>query len=116
MLAGASFSDRLTHNSAATEIQPAAANRTRLPGVGVTHPNGESNAPNRNVPANCDDAITISGVERNERVISISTANDRLPPSAIMAGQLTVWVEGRSAINTPTKPIRMALQRRHPTR
>ena len=30
-LAGASFSERLTHNSALTEMQPAAANRPRLP-------------------------------------------------------------------------------------
>src|SRR6266568_9189936 len=115
MLAGASFSERLTHNSAATEMHPAAANRPRLPMLGVTQPNGDISAPSVNVPANCDDANTISGVLRNERVISISTANDRLPPSAMRAGQLTVCDDGRNAISTPQKPIRTALQRRQPT-
>src|SRR3982074_3345145 len=98
--AGASFSERLTHNSALTEMHPAAANRPRLPILGVTQPNGDISAPRVNVPTNCDDASTISGVARNERVISISTANDRLPPSAIIAGQLTVCDDGRSAIST----------------
>ena len=56
----------------------------------------------------------MSGVPRSERVISINSANDRLPPSAIIAGQLTVCADGRSAINTPQKPIRIALQRRQP--
>ena len=68
------------------------------------------------MPPNCDDASTISGVARSERVISISNANEKLPPSAIIAGQLTVCADGRSAINTPTKPIRIAVQRRQPTR
>src|SRR5450755_4721990 len=115
-LAGASFSERLTHKSALTEMHPATANRPRLPRLGVTQPNGDISAPSKNVPANCDDASTISGVARNERVISIRTANDRLPPSAISAGQLTVCDDGRSAINTPQNPIRIALQRRQPTR
>src|SRR5216683_2782299 len=114
-LAGASFSERLTHNSAATEMHPAAANRPRLPRLGVTQPIGDNNAPSRKVPANCDDASTISGVARSERVISINSANDRLPPSAMTAGQLTVCDDGRSAITTPQKPIRTALQRRQPT-
>src|SRR3954469_14170775 len=78
-LAGASFSERLTHNSAATEMHPAAANRPRLPMLGATQPNGDITAPNVNVPANCDEASTISGVLRNERVISINSANDTLP-------------------------------------
>ena len=76
---------------------------------------GDISAPSRNVPPNCDDASTISGVARSERVISIRNANDRLPPSAIIAGQLTVCVDGRSAISTPQKPIRIAVQRRQPT-
>ena len=114
-MAGASFSERLTHSSAPTEMQPAAANRPRLPSVGVTQPNGDSTAPKGNVPMNCADASTISGVARSERVISISTANARLPPSAIIAGQLTVCADGRSAISTPQNPIRTALQRRQPT-
>ena len=67
------------------------------------------------MPPNCDDASTISGVARSERVISIRNANDRLPPSAIIAGQLTVCVDGRSAISTPQNPIRIAVQRRQPT-
>src|SRR5229473_200324 len=111
-LAGASFSERLTHNSAATEIHPAAANRPRLPRPGVTQPNGDSSAPSRKVPMNCDDASTISDVARNDRVISISSANAMLPPSAMTAGQLTVCDDGRSAISTPQKPIRTALQSR----
>ena len=115
-LAGASFNERLTHKSAATEMQPAAANRPRLPGLGVTQPIGDSSAPSTKVPTNCDDASTMSGVARSERVISISTANDRLPPSAIIAGQLTVCADGRSAINTPQNPTSTALQRRQPTR
>ena len=90
--------------------------RPRLRRLGVTQPRGDNTAPSRNVPANCDDASTISGVARSERVISIKSAKDRLPPSAIMAGQLTVCAEGRSAIRTPPKPIRIALQRRQPTR
>src|ERR1700760_2680276 len=114
-LAAASFRERLTHNSALTEMQPAVANRQRLLKSGVTHPIGASSAPNRKVPANCEDASTISGVARNERVISISSANDVLPPSAISAGQLTVCDDGRSAISTPQKPITIAVQRRHPT-
>src|SRR6476660_2541040 len=92
------------------------ANRPRLPGDGVTQPNGDIKRPSRNVPPNCDDASTISGVARNERVISIKTANDRLPPSAIIAGQLTVCADGRSAISTPQNPIAIADQRRQPTR
>src|SRR6476661_4735070 len=96
-------------------MHPAAANRPRLPRLGVTQPNGDISAPSVNVPANCDEASTISGVLRNERVISINSANDRLPPSAMRASQLTVCDEGRSAINTPQKPIRTALQRRQPT-
>ncbi|MGY4354453.1 hypothetical protein ACVW0J_000946 [Bradyrhizobium sp. i1.7.7] len=64
---------------------------------------------------NCDDAITMSGVFRRLRVISIRVANDRLPPSAISAGRLTVWADGRNAISTPQKPIRIAVQRRQPT-
>ena len=94
---------------------PATANNPRLPTVGVTQPNGAISAPSRKVPPNCDDASTISGVARSERVISIRNANDRLPPSAIIAGQLTVCADGRSAISTPQKPIRIAVQRRQPT-
>src|SRR5712672_1462848 len=93
-------------------MHPAAANRTRLTKLGVIQPNGDNSAPSRNVPANCEDASTISAVARSERVISINTANDRLPPSAMKAGQLIVWVDGRSAISTPQKPIRTAVQRR----
>src|SRR5229473_856594 len=115
-LAGASFSERLTHNSAATEMHPAAANRPRLLTLGATQPNGDISAPSVNVPVNCDDASTISGVARNERVISINTANDRLPLSAMIAGQLIVCDDGRSASSTPQKPISTALQRRQPTR
>ena len=84
--------------------------------LGVTQPNGDISAPSAKVPTNCVVAITISGVARRLRVISIRNENDRLPPSAIMAGQLTVCAEGRSAIRTPQKPIRIALQRRQPTR
>src|SRR5271154_7227728 len=97
-------------------MQPAAANSTRLPALGATQPSGERTAPNTKVPANCVDAITISGVARKLRVISINTANDRLPPSAIIAGQLIVCADGRNAISTPAKPTRIALQRRQPTR
>src|SRR3979409_602452 len=96
-------------------MHPAAENRPRLLKLGVPQPKGDISAPSANVPANCDDASTISGVARNERVISISTANDRLPPSAIIAGQLTVCDDGRSAISTPQKPTSTALQRRQPT-
>src|SRR3954454_25316750 len=103
------------HASAATETIPAAANRPRLPRVGVTQPIGDISAPSRNVPQNCDDASTISGVARNERVISISSENDRQPPSAIIAGQLTVCAEGRSAISTPQNPIAKAYQLRQHT-
>ena len=67
------------------------------------------------MPTNCVDASTMSGVARSERVISISNANEMLPPSAISAGQLTVCADGRSAISTPQKPISTALQRRQPT-
>src|SRR3977135_4666768 len=104
-LAGASFSERLTHNSALTEMHPAAANRPRLPMPGVTQPKGDISAPSANVPANCDDASTISGVARSERVISINSANDRLPPSAIIAGQLPAWERGPSATSAPHQTI-----------
>ena len=97
-------------------MTPAAANITRLPALGVTQPNGDISAPSRKVPTNCEVAITISGVARNERVNSIRIENDKLPPSAIIAGQLTVCADGRSAIRTPAKPIRTAVQRRQPTR
>src|SRR5437660_9439827 len=102
-------------SSAAIDVTPATANRARLPIVGVTQPIGDISAPSRNVPPNCDDASTISGVARSERVISINNANDRLPPSAIIAGQLTVCADGRNAISTPQNPIRIAVQRRQPT-
>src|ERR1700749_801508 len=74
-LAGASFSERLTQNSALTEMQPAAANSARLAAPGVTQPNGDISAPSRKVPTNCELAITMSGVARSERVISISIEN-----------------------------------------
>src|SRR2546421_1157563 len=112
--AGASFSERLTHISALTEMAPASANSPRLPRVGVTQPIGDISAPSVKVPMNCVDASTMSGVERTERVISISSANEVEPASAISAGQLTVCDDGRSAINTPQKPISTALQRRQP--
>src|SRR6201746_2373329 len=105
----------MVHNSAPTEMHPAAANRPRLPRPGVTQPNGDISAPKAKVPTNCEDASTISGVARSEGVININSANDRLPQSAIMAGQLTVCADGRSAISTPQKPIRAALQRPPPT-
>src|SRR5437667_6336833 len=104
------------HSSATTDVTPAAANRAILPKVGVTQPIGDISAQSKNVPPNCEVVSTISGVDRSERVISISNANDRLPPSAIIAGQLTVCVDGRSAIRTPQNPIRIAVQRRQPTR
>src|SRR5262249_6670376 len=103
-------------SSALTEIRPAIANSARLDGEGVTQPNGDIAAPSRKVPANCDDAITMSGVDRSERVISIRTEKQRLPASAIIAGPLQGCVEGLSAMTTPRKPIRIALQRRQPTR
>src|SRR5438105_4045030 len=93
-LAGASLSERLTQNSAVTETHPASAKIARLPDVGGTQWNADSAAPSKNVPTNCEDAITISGVLRRLRVISISVANDRLPPSAISAGRLTVCADG----------------------
>ena len=104
------------HKSATTDVMPAIANQPRLPSVGVTQPIGDISAPSRNVPPNCVVVSTISGVDRSERVISIRKAKDRLPPSAINAGQLTVCVDGRSAIRTPPNPIRIAVQRRQPTR
>src|ERR1700737_1172901 len=113
-LAGASFSERLTHNSAATEMHPAAANRPRLPMPGATQPNGDNSAPSRNGPANCDDASPISGVARSERVISINTANDRLPPNAMTAGQLIVCVDGHAAENNGSYAIRTAAKLRQP--
>src|SRR5215470_8139032 len=97
-------------------MQPATANSARLDKLGVTQPNGDIAAPSRNVPANCVEAITMSGVARSERVISIKTEKHRLPASAIIAGPLKVCAEGLSAITTPRKPIRIALQRRQPTR
>src|SRR5579872_5757806 len=97
-------------------MQPATANQARLARLGVTHPNGDISAPNVKVPKNCDDAITMSGVARNSRVINIKTEKQRLPPSAITAGQEMVCDDGRSAISTPQKPIATALQRRQPTR
>src|ERR1700742_1429829 len=97
-------------------MQPAVANNARLSSPGVTQPIGDNRAPSTKVPANCDDASTISGVARSERVISISTANDVLPASAISAGQLTVCDDGRKAISTPQNPTTIALQRRQPTR
>jgi hypothetical protein len=54
--AGASFSERLTHISALTEIAPASANSPRLRRSGVTQPNGDSSAPSAKVPMNCVDA------------------------------------------------------------
>src|SRR5580704_5366286 len=97
-------------------MQPATANSARLDRDGVTQPNGDIAAPSRKLPQNCVEAITMSGVARNARVISISTEKHRLPASAIIAGPLNVCAEGLSAITTPRNPIRIALQRRQPTR
>src|SRR3954471_3262947 len=116
MDAGASLSERLTHISAQIDTQPANANSARLPGVGVTQPSGAITAPSTEVPMNCDVASTMSGVARNARVTSISTENERLPASAIIAGQVTLWAEGCIAISTPQKPATIALQRRQPIR
>ena len=57
----------------------------------------------------------MSGVARSERVTIISTANEKLPASAISAGHVTVCADGCSAISTPQNPTTTALQRRHPT-
>ena len=97
-------------------MRPATANSARLPRLGVTQPNGDISAPSVKVPKNCDDAITMSEVARNSRVINISIEKHRLPLSAISAGKLTACDDGRSAITTPQKPITIALQRRQPTR
>src|ERR1700744_3723293 len=115
VLAGASLSERLTHNNAPTEIAPDAKNRPRLPHVGVTQPSGAVARPNNNVPANCAEASTMSGVARSERVIIIKTEKARLPASAIIAGHVTAFADGSSAIKPPQNPIRIALQRRQPT-
>jgi hypothetical protein len=105
----------LTQSNAQTEMAPEAKNRHRWTHVGVTQPNGATTAPKARVPRNCADASTMSGVARNERVISISHENARLPASAIMAGHVTLCADGLSAISTPQNPIRIALQRRQPT-
>ena len=59
----------------------------------------------------------MSGVARSERVASINSENDQ---AAGMRRDhrhsLKVCIDGRSAITTPKKPIRIALQRRQPTR
>src|SRR6516162_4294381 len=83
--------------------------------LGVTQPNGAIIAPRSDVPANCELAMTISGVARSRRVVISSMEKHRLPDSAITARQLTLCAEGFSAITTPAKPIRIALQRRQPT-
>src|SRR5581483_11911963 len=114
-LAGASLSERLTHNSAHTEIAPAAKKRPRLLHVGVTQPIGAIKRPNSRPLTNCAEASTISGVARNSRVVRSEQEKERLPASAIIAGQLTDCAEGRSATSTPANPTRIALQRRQPT-
>jgi hypothetical protein len=96
-------------------MQPAAANIARLPMPGVTQPNGAITAPSRSVPTNCEVAITMSEVARSIRVIRSSTEKHRLPASAIIAGPLKLCADGLSAITTPAKPIKIALQRRQPT-
>ena len=53
------------HSSATTDVTPAAANRARLPKVGVTQPIGDISAPSKNVPPNCEVVSTISGVDRS---------------------------------------------------
>src|SRR5262245_6423021 len=97
-------------------MQPATANSARLPAPGVTQPNGDISAPSTKVPTNCELDITRPDAPTSLRVNTISSENDRLPPSAIIAGQERVCAEGRSAISTPQKPIRIAVQRRQPTR
>jgi hypothetical protein len=53
----------------------------------------------------------MSGVWRRNRVSSSRPANSTLARIAISAGQLIVWVDGCSAISTPTKPPTIAIPR-----
>src|SRR4051794_40788839 len=114
-LAGASFSERLVHNSATIEMHPASTNKPRSGRSGIRHANGASTRPTLNVPANCVAASTMSGVARSERVTIINSVNEKLPASAISAGHEMVSADGCIAISTPQKPTATALQRRHPT-
>ena len=52
---------------------------------------------------------------RKERAVSIISAKARLPATAISAGPVNVAEEGRNTTITPTKPMRIAVQRRAPT-
>jgi hypothetical protein len=58
---------------------------------------------------------TTSGVPRTARVTSMKAVKQIEPASAISAGPVSVAVEGRIAMITPTKPATTALQRRQPT-
>ena len=76
-------------------MQPASANRPRLP-ERRRAPSRTATAPRR--ARRCRRIATTPAryraSSRSERVISISIANDRLPPSAISAGQLMVCADG----------------------
>src|SRR5581483_4398751 len=116
MLAGASFSDRLTLNNAITVMQPPSTISAACHNDSGDQPSvGTKAKPKQNEPEICVAPSTMSGVPRNNRVTTIRIANEKLPVSAISAGQLTVPAPGFSASSTPTKPAPTAIQRRRST-
>ncbi|MCY1248099.1 hypothetical protein D9M72_614930 [compost metagenome] len=68
-----------------------------------------------NAPTICQKTRVVSGVDRSVRPSISAKANAVLPASAISAGRLKLSLDGSSAINTPAKPTRIAVQRRQPT-
>src|SRR5437879_4035992 len=115
MLAAASLSERLTQAKAAVATTPRTIISAKSRALGAIQPNGATIPLTTSMAANVPLTITTSEVPRNMRVMMRKIAKNKLPVSAISAGQVNVAADGRSAINTPANPTATALQRRQPT-
>ena len=74
-----------------------------------------SAAPTASAPSVCQVTSAASLVPRSSRLRMIVIANDTLPTSANSDDSDSDAVDGRRAMTTPPKPIRIASQRRQPT-
>ena len=74
-----------------------------------------STAPTARAPSVCQVTSAASLVPRSSRLRISVIANEMLPMSANNDDSDSDAVDGRSAMTTPPKPIRIASQRRQPT-
>src|SRR5688500_18517241 len=94
VLAGASFSERLTQTCASSATMPRSASRTMSRGGGAIQFSGASAAPKTSAATVCVVTSTVSLEPRSERVEIIDSENVKLPASATSAGALIAATPG----------------------